>query len=261
MADRPRQIALSKVLAVISTGALALGGCALPGPMRLAAPDPYFQGQLPPDDGGFANIGYAEWTNAEPSYRLYPGDTVEVTIPSAPEYNTTAEVKPDGRITLKLVGELMAANRSLEDIRAGAEALYKTQLLRPQVDMTVKAQPLRVFVGGEVGTPGAIDMTGDMNAFQAIVQAGSFKTTADIRRVIIIRRGENGLAMMRTANLAEALRHGNQPDMVPLRRMDVIYVPRSGIANVALLMQQYFRDILPLPGSFSYAVNGFSVSN
>lgn len=253
-----------KLLAVLSTGTLALGACAMPnvalGPFGPS--DPYFEGPLLPEDGGFADIGYAQWNDAEPPYRLFPGDVVDVTVPSFPEYNTTAEVKQDGRITLKLVGELMAANRSLDDIRGEATRLYRSQLLQPQVDMTVKAAPMKVFVGGEVGAPGAIDMNGDINALQAILQAGSFKTSANTRKVIIIRRGENGRAMMRTANLEEAFHHGpRQPDMVPLRRMDVIYVPRSGIANVALFMQQYFRDILPLPGSFSYAVNGFSVGS
>ena len=62
--------------------------------------------------------------------------------------------------------------------------------------------------------------------------------------------------MMRTANLNQAFRHGTQPDFVPLARGDIVYVPRSGVANAGLFMQQYFRDMLPV--SFSYAINGSS---
>jgi polysaccharide export outer membrane protein len=119
--------------------------------------------------------------------------------------------------------------------------------------MSVKAQGIRVFVGGEVTTPAVYDMVGDGDALRAIIQAGGPKISGDLKKVVIIRRGADGGAMMRTANLAQAFKHGDQPDFVPLARGDVVYVPRSGIAQAGVVMQQYFRDILPVP--FSYAVN------
>ena len=45
-----------------------------------------------PIDDGFANIGYASWTNAEPHYQLFPGDEIELVVPSAPELNKTLTV-------------------------------------------------------------------------------------------------------------------------------------------------------------------------
>lgn len=246
--------------------ALALSGCVAQRAVtayadRLNPQGPYYDDRPLDDEALFADIGYAQWNDAEPPYRLYPGDKISVVVPYAPEFSKDVVVQPDGRITLPAIGSIMVADRSLEEIRAEARARYATQVRIPEVEMTVEAGPLKVFVGGEVGTPGAYDLIGDGDALRAIVQAGDFKTSADRRKVIIIRRGPDGAAMMRTANLAEAFRHGDQPDLVPLRRMDVVYVPRSGVANVALFMQQYFRDILPLPGSFSYAVNGFGVSS
>jgi polysaccharide export outer membrane protein len=239
--------------------ALALSGCVAQRAIsayadaRLNPQGPY-DGRPLDDEALFADIGYAQWNDAEPPYRLYPGDKVSVVVRDAPEYSKEVTVQQDGRITLPAIGQVMAANRSIEDIRAEVMARYSTELLRPAVDMTVDAAPLKVFVGGEVGTPGAYDLIGDSNALQAIVQAGGFKTSANERKVIIIRRGPEGMAMMRTANLAQAFRHGDQPDLVPLRRMDVVYVPRSGAAQIGLYMQQYFRDVLPF--SFSYALNG-----
>ena len=206
------------------------------------------------DDMSFPDIGYAAWNDAEPAYQLFPGDEVELVIPSAPENNKVLTVQPDGRVTLPLVGDLMVAARPLSDVRAEASRLYAKELRRPVVEMSVKAQPIKVFVGGEVANPAVYDMVGDGDALRAIIQAGGVKTSADLRRVIIIRRGAEGSAMMRTANLSRAFRHGKQPDFVPLARGDVVYVPRSGVANVGLFMQQYLRDALPF--TFSYAING-----
>jgi polysaccharide export outer membrane protein len=239
--------------------ALALNGCVAQRAVtayadRLNPQDPYAERGPQDDEPLFADVGYAQWNDAEPPYRLYPGDKVSVAVIYAPEYSKDVVVQQDGRISLPLIGQVMAANRSLDDISAEVRARYATQLRNPQVDISVDAAPLKVFVGGEVGTPGAYDLVGDSNALQAIVQAGGFKTSANEKKVVIIRRGAEGRAMMRTTNLADAFRHGDQPDLVPLRRMDVVYVPRSGAAQIGLYMQQYFRDVLPF--SFSYALNG-----
>lgn len=203
----------------------------------------------------FSNIGYADWSEEEPDYRFYPGDEIEMTVPSAPELNKTATVQPDGRISVPLVQPVMAADRTISELQASLSQAYASTLLRPQVQISVKTTaPLKVFVGGEVGNPGVFDMAGDGDALRAIIQAGGFKTTAKRNQVVIIRRGPDGRAMMRTADLLKGLTSPGGADLVPLRRFDIVYVPRSGAAETGLFMQQYFRDLLPV--SFSYAING-----
>lgn len=204
----------------------------------------------------FPNIGYADWSEAEPAYRFYPGDEVEVTVPSAAELNKSVVVQPDGRIALPLIAPVMAADRTIGELQGAITQAYSGQLLRPQVQVSVKtATPLKIFVGGEVGNPGVYDMAGDGDALRAIIQAGGFKSTSRRNQVVIIRRGPDGRAMMRTADLLKGLSRPGEADLVPLRRFDIVYVPRSGVAEGGLFMQQYFRDLLPV--SFSYAINGF----
>ena len=211
----------------------------------------------PRPTASFPNIGYADWSDAEPDYRFYPGDEIEVTVPSAGELNKTAMVQPDGRVALPLIGPVMAADRTIDELEAAITQAYASQLLRPQARVAVKAAaPLKVFVGGEVGTPGVYDMPGDVDALRAVIQAGGFKSSSKRSQVVIIRRGPDGRAMMRTADLLRGLVNPGQADQVPLRRFDIVYVPRSGASETGLFMQQYFRDLLPI--SFSYAVNGYS---
>lgn len=203
----------------------------------------------------FSNLPYAAWTDDEPQYRLYPGDEIDVAVPSAPELNKTVTVQPDGRIMLPLIGPQMAAGRNAPELEQALGAAYASQLLRPVVAVVVRAQPLKVFVGGEVGKAGVYDMPGDMDALRAIIEAGGFLDSGKKSKVVIIRRSRDGRPMMRTVDFERPLKHGGQPDLVPLRRFDIIYVPKTGLAEVGVFMTQ-IRNALPV--SFSYAFGGIT---
>lgn len=223
-------------------------------PAALARPKP------DKSDPDFPNIPYAVWSEDEPAYRLYPGDEVDFTVGSAPELNKTAVVQPDGRISLPLIGSVMAANRSLDDLQAALADAYSRQLVRADIGVTLKTVgALKVFVGGEVDKPGVYDMPGDLDALRAVIMAGGFKTTARTNEVVIIRRGPEGRPMMRTLNLSKALKGAGDRDLVPLRRFDIVYVPRSSVAEAGLWVQQYLRDLTPVDLSFSYAFGAASV--
>ena len=221
---------------------------------RAAAPE---QPRDRRDAEAFQNIGYADWSDTEPPYRFYPGDQIDITVPSAPELSRSVTVQPDGRIALALVPPVMAADRTIPELEDALIRAYSSQLLRPDVQVAVKAaMPLKVFVLGEVGTPGVFDMPGDINSLQAIAQAGGFKVSAKTRQVVIIRRGPSGQAMMRTVDLSRGLKDPAHADLVPLRRFDIVYVPRSSVAEAGLFIQQYFRDLTPIQFGFNYAVGG-----
>jgi polysaccharide export outer membrane protein len=234
---------VSRAAPIALGAALVLAGCAGGGARQAAAPG-----------AGFTNIPYATWSDYEPPYRFYPGDELEVTVPSAPELSKTLVVQPDGRITLPLIGGVMAADRTTDEVQAALSVALSRELIRPEVFVAAKAAPLKVFVGGEVGNPGIYDMAGDADALRAVIQAGGFRPTAGRSDVIIIRRGPDGSAMLRRADLLKGLKNP-ATDLVPLRRFDIVYVPRSGVANAGLFVQQYFRDLSPIQFGFSYALN------
>jgi polysaccharide export outer membrane protein len=202
----------------------------------------------------FPNIGYASWTDAEPPYRVYPGDELDVSVPSAPELSKTVTIQPDGRINLPLIHGVMVADQTVSQVEATLGQAYSSQLLRPEIYVGIKAvTPLKVFVGGEVGKPGIYDMPGDINALQAVIEAGGFTTSAARDRVVIIRRSADGRAMMRTADLKHPLSQPANADLVPLRRFDIVFVPRTGLANAGVFMKQ-LEDLVPGNVGFEYAV-------
>lgn len=211
----------------------------------------------PRPTAAFEDIDYAAWDEGEPDYRLYPGDEVEVVVPSAPELNRSVKVAPDGRIVLPLVAPIMVADRTLPDLEGALEQAYAAQLRRPDVEVALKNAPTqKVFVGGEVANPGVFDMPGDIDALQAVLMAGGFSNAARRGQVVVVRRSPGGRPMMRTVDLKRAVSDPTSADAVPLRRFDIVYVPRTTVAEVGLFMQQYVRDALPVQFGFSYALNG-----
>lgn len=225
--------------------AAALSGCATDGGRGLGR-DP---GGERVTRGAFPDIAFADWTDAEPEYVLYPGDEIEVATPTAPELTRTLKVGPDGRIALPLIGQIMAADRTLAEVEQVASQAYAAELVRPVVEVTLKqAGPLKVWVAGEVRTPGVYDMAGDIDAYQAVVMAGDFLPTAKPQEAALIRRGPGGRRMMRVVDLRP--RRG---EVVALRRGDIVYVPRSNLGELANFFTQV-RNALPI--GFSYSING-----
>jgi polysaccharide export outer membrane protein len=234
----PRGLVLVGLLAVL------LQGCLAPALPSSRAPRP---------TGDFVDIPYATWTNAEPAYRLYPGDILEIAAPSAPELARTVTVQPDGRISLPFIAPVMAADRTVVEMERLLSKAYAPELLDPRIEVSVKqASPLKVFIGGEVRTPGVYDMPGDVNALQGVIMAGGFTPAAKRGEVVVLRRGPDGRAMMRTVDLRRAVFDPASGDALPLRRFDIVYVPRSGIGEVDQFIDLYVRQALPL--QFSYAV-------
>jgi protein involved in polysaccharide export with SLBB domain len=226
---------LSRRALLISTAAACAAGAASARP-------------VPPSP--FADLPYAAWSDDDPPYRLYPGDEIDVTVLSAPELSKSLKLAPDGRIDAPLIGAIMAADLSTEGLARKLEQAYAPLLLRPEVEITLRlASPVRVFVGGEVTTPGIYELVGDMDALQAIITAGGFKPTGRPGKVVILRRGADGRAMMKVVDLSRALKTPHA-DRVPLRRFDIVFVPKSGPAEVAAYVG-VITTALPL--SFSYA--------
>ncbi|MDP1553872.1 MAG: SLBB domain-containing protein, partial [Hyphomonas sp.] len=114
----------------------------------------------------------------------------------------------------------------------------------------------KVFVGGEVATPGMFDLPGQIDPLQAIVMAGGLTRDAQASNVLLIRRLPGGEVRSALIDVRAGLSDPGKADWLPLRRFDVIYVPRSRIAEQNQFVAQYIRDALPLPFSLFYAVSG-----
>ena len=203
-----------------------------------------------------AALAVMTYSDTTPAYRFYPGDEIEVTVFSAPELSRTVTVGPDGRIAMPLIGSVMAADMTADQVHDALIAAYAPQLRTPELSVTPRGYGSRqVFVGGEVARPGIYEMPANIDAFQAVALAGGFLPSARRGDVLVLSRA-SGAAQVTEVDLSPRAMRRGFPDAQPLQRYDVVYVPRSGISQVNLFMQQYVRDALPVQFSFYYDLRG-----
>jgi protein involved in polysaccharide export with SLBB domain len=193
-----------------------------------------------------------------PEYRIEPGDTLDIKFFYNPELNELLiPVRPDGRISLQLVGEVTAAGQTPVELTKSLEEKYSVELKKPQVTIIVRSfgTSQAVFVDGEVNGPKLINIITPMTVMQAISQAGGFKMdTARQYEVIVIRRGPDHKPIIQTVNLEKAIDGTDMAQDIFLRPFDIVFVPRTPIANANLWVRQYIRGLIPV--NFGYVTPG-----
>ena len=181
-------------------------------------------------------------------YRVQINDVLEFLFFKNTELNQTQTVGPDGMVSLQLIGSVQVVGRTVEDITGEVTKRYAKELVQPQVTVAVKEfSGLKVYVGGEVNQPGMQVYRGGLTALQAVVAAGGFKTTASLSSVVLIHKGPQGEPVAALVDLSRVLKHAEVERDVALAPADIVFVPRSGIANVNLFVEQYFKNNLPIP--------------
>lgn len=201
-------------------------------------------------------VGVAEAASSPYVYRVAAGDVLDLRFFFTPLLNTVATVRADGRIALPLAGELQVAGLTLAELGSTVERTLGATVRRPQVTINVQGSgSQRVFVGGEVSRPGVQPLLGPLTAVQALLVAEGLKDSADPHTALVLRRGPRGERQVLTVNLAAALDGSDPAQDVALRPDDVLVVPRSGVANLNLWVDQYIRRNLPFSAGFSYTIN------
>src|SRR4030095_3961620 len=113
----------------------------------------------------------------ELTYRLVPYDTITVRVTYHPEQDPKGPIAipPDGQITLDATGAVQAAGRTPEELGKEIAAKSSTHLRNPEVLVTVtQFAPRKIYVGGQVKSPGIAQFQGEMTQLQAILDRGGY---------------------------------------------------------------------------------------
>ena len=156
-------------------------------------------------------------------YRMGAGDKLRIEVYKDPQLSQSAQVRPDGKITLPLVGDLMASGLTPIELRDLVTTKLKEYVTNPTVTViVVEATPAVAYVMGEVYHPGVISVQTPITVIQALALGGGLKDFADAKNIRIIRKGPGGVETI-SFNYKNALRSPGAP--IYLRPGDTVVVP------------------------------------
>jgi polysaccharide export outer membrane protein len=160
-------------------------------------------------------------------YRVGPGDVLRVNVWKRDELSQPAlVVRPDGAITLPLVGEVPAAGRSVDELATELQQrLEKFYQERPPVTVqVVEVRSYKVYVMGEVARPGELGPNHPVTVLQAVAMAGGFTRFATPSHVVIVRRDARGERSI-PFDYDALLKEGQLQQNLVLQTGDTVVVP------------------------------------
>ena len=172
---------------------------------------------------GCAGRAVPEVDNSDRPYRIGREDVLDVAVWRDGDLSRTVPVRPDGFITLPLVGEVQAAGKTPGELEEELKQKLAPFVQEPKLTVIVReVNSSRVFITGEVTNPGAFPLRGRVSLVQAIALAGGFTAFADKNAILLSRTDEKGTRI--PVSYGELVRKDASRELI-LRPGDTVVVP------------------------------------
>ncbi len=164
-------------------------------------------------------------------YQIGPGDTLQVFVWRNPDLTVTVPVRPDGRISVPLIEDLVVTGKTPTVVARDIEKSLQTYVQDPIVTVIVSnfvgpfTQQVRVV--GEAAQPQAIPYRDNMSALDVMIAAGGLTRFAAGNRAVIARNVGNGQTQEIHVRLSDLLKDGDLTANVAMAPGDVLIVPQS----------------------------------
>ena len=184
-----------------------------------------------------------------PEYKLGYGDVVEIKFFNNKQFNELVAVRPDGRITIEKVGDVYVAGMTPSQLDSLITATYATIIINPEVTVFVrKFGGYKVYVLGEVNSPGGYDLERDMTVLQAFAAAGGLKTSASLPNTMVLRQGRKGALEVYKIDISEYLYNENtylSTSDLYLQPQDVVFANSTALADASTFFRQIWDILIP----------------
>lgn len=159
-------------------------------------------------------------------YRIGPGDILKVVVWKHDELGAQVAVRPDGAVSLPLVGDVRATGRSAVEI-AGDVQQRLHRFFQDDPPVTVQVQEVKsykIYVVGEVNKPGEFAPSQEVTVLMSLSLAGGFTRFADPDRIVIVRRDARGERRI-PFDYSAVVEHGDLEENIALELGDTVIVP------------------------------------
>lgn len=171
-------------------------------------------------------------------------DILFVSVWQNPDLSQEVIVRPDGRISFPLVGDIQATGLTISQLDNDITERLKEYIKFPEVSISIKKiGGNKVLVLGEVNGPGVYTLTGQKTVLEAITLAGGFTNDATVSSVIVIKGGLSNPKGIRL-NLNRPLLKADMRSNLTLQAEDIIFVPKKFIANVNYVVNQVLGPLV-----------------
>jgi polysaccharide biosynthesis/export protein len=124
----------------------------------------------------------------EENYQLGPGDEIEIAVWKEEELSKRMVIRPDGKISYPLIGEVQAAGKTVKQLREEISKSLEKFVTDAQVTvMLIQPQNYKIYVTGQVNSPGEFSLTRPANVMQALSMAGGLTPFAKSRNIVVLR--------------------------------------------------------------------------
>ncbi len=177
------------------------------------------------------------------AYALQVGDELTIHILDQPELSGAVRVRPDGMVSARGIGDVLAAGRTVPELSAALRSAYGRILRYPDVSVTLSDYAeLQIYVFGEVRQGGSITYAPNMTALHAVGAAAGVSQRANLHSVLILRRtGPQSLDVYRV-DLDQAVDGEARARDLYLQPYDIVYVPRSWIGEINVFVDRFIRQ-------------------
>jgi len=166
-------------------------------------------------------------TNASTAtdYRLAAGDKLRIEVYKDAQLSQALQIRPDGKVTLPLVGDVVAAGRTSVELREAITESLKEYIGNPVVTVIVtETAPQLIYLVGEVNKPGAVPLTnGRISIIQALALAGGFTDFANKKDIRVQRKTASGMQTLHF-NYKDALDDESRKEPLTLLPGDTVIV-------------------------------------
>lgn len=185
-----------------------------------------------------------------PEVLIQPGDSLRIVRdaqePAEKDDMTLFLVRPDGLISMPMVGLVHVAGRTPQQVQQEITTRNARIYREPQVTVNIAIAPNnRVFIGGAVPNPAFFNLSGTVTIEQALLSSGGVLPSADSHNVALMRLGADLRYKLYFFDLAAMLQSTDRPT-VALQRGDLIFVPTSGIGRTVEAIDMYFAKLIPI---------------
>jgi polysaccharide export outer membrane protein len=162
----------------------------------------------------------------DPDYVIGIEDVLAINVWHEPELTRSVSVRPDGKISLPLVGEVEANGLTPKDLQVKLAKQLESMIKNPEITVMIQEIHSQKFnILGEVGRPGSFPLVKHMTVLDAVATAGGLKDFAKAKKMYILRRSKDGNTTRIAVNYNNLIKGTSSDRNFEIEPRDTIVVP------------------------------------